>query len=372
MRLPADLIRSSFIHGVGIDLKGESGVFLRNGAMQSAIMGLPIYQLLRNACLGRDPGSLPASTADQHRPANGIQETGGALLQAVSGPDGVPGFRSSTGASDRPELDKNARPPSISLERRGAIARAAILFYFMSIVFLTGIFIGASLIPALPGRPPPTNISISVPAPPQIETPTPGRATTGSDSASEAAIPRAGVADVTPVESRPPQLTSVDAHPTAALVPIEPVPAHPPQSEPPGVTADAPPAPAEPAGGPLIPEETPVPARLPTPTPAQPPTADAGGPRLSSLEIHALLSRGDTFLATGDVTSARLFYKRGADAGDGTAALRLGETFDAAFLERARLGRVPSDLGKAVSWYGRARDLGNAEAEILLKSLHGQ
>jgi hypothetical protein len=68
------------------------------------------------------------------------------------------------------------------------------------------------------------------------------------------------------------------------------------------------------------------------------------------------------------VTSARLFYRRGADAGDGTAALRLGETFDAGFLERAGFGHVPSDF-EAVSWYRQAVELANAEAEILLKSL---
>ena len=96
------------------------------------------------------------------------------------------------------------------------------------------------------------------------------------------------------------------------------------------------------------------------------------GPDLSNIQRQALLSRGDAFFSAGDVTSARLFYQRGADAGDGTAALRQGETFDAAFLERAHLGRVPSDLEKAASWYRRARDLGNAEAQILLKSLPGQ
>ena len=51
------------------------------------------------------------------------------------------------------------------------------------------------------------------------------------------------------------------------------------------------------------------------------------------------------------------------------AALRLGETFDAAFIQRAGLGQVANDAKKAAVWYRRARDLGNAEAEILLKVL---
>jgi TPR repeat protein len=77
------------------------------------------------------------------------------------------------------------------------------------------------------------------------------------------------------------------------------------------------------------------------------------------------LARGDSLLGVGDVTSARLFYERGADAGDGQAALRLGETYDPSFLERARLRAVRGDPAAAVFWYRRARNLGGAEAEIL-------
>jgi TPR repeat protein len=90
---------------------------------------------------------------------------------------------------------------------------------------------------------------------------------------------------------------------------------------------------------------------------------------LTDTQRQALLSRGDAFLIAGDVMSARLFYQRGADAGDSMAALRLGETFDAAFLQRAGLSRVANDPKKAAVWYRRARDLGNAEADILLKVL---
>jgi TPR repeat protein len=81
-----------------------------------------------------------------------------------------------------------------------------------------------------------------------------------------------------------------------------------------------------------------------------------------------LLARGDRFFALGDFASARLFYERAADAGEGQAALRLGNTFDPAFLDFAHL-RVRGDSAMAAFWYGRARELGAAEAEILLKRL---
>jgi TPR repeat protein len=47
----------------------------------------------------------------------------------------------------------------------------------------------------------------------------------------------------------------------------------------------------------------------------------------------------------------------------------LGETFDPHFLERAKLRSVQGDPTAAVFWYRRARELGVAEAEILLKSI---
>jgi hypothetical protein len=89
--------------------------------------------------------------------------------------------------------------------------------------------------------------------------------------------------------------------------------------------------------------------------------------RLSPQEAASALARGDAVLSARDVTSARLFYRLAADSGEGTAALRLGETFDPAFLAEARLGRMLGDLHQALHWYRRARDLGNGDAEILLR-----
>lgn len=93
----------------------------------------------------------------------------------------------------------------------------------------------------------------------------------------------------------------------------------------------------------------------------------AAGPHLSAREITELLARGDEFVDRRDITSARLFYERAANAGDGQAALRLGATFDPAYLGRATLGGVVSDNAQARLWYQRARALGEAEAERRLK-----
>jgi len=103
------------------------------------------------------------------------------------------------------------------------------------------------------------------------------------------------------------------------------------------------------------------PAAVP-PAPARPPSERPP----SSTDISLILARGDSLFGVGDIASARLFCERVADAGDGQAALRLGETYDPAFLERAQL-RVQGDRAQGVFWYRRARDLGASEAEILLK-----
>jgi TPR repeat protein len=74
------------------------------------------------------------------------------------------------------------------------------------------------------------------------------------------------------------------------------------------------------------------------------------------------LARGDRYLGMGDVTSARLFYERAADAGSGQGAMRLGATFDPSFLGRAGLVGTRGDQARADMWYHRARGLDTAPA----------
>jgi len=89
----------------------------------------------------------------------------------------------------------------------------------------------------------------------------------------------------------------------------------------------------------------------------------------SAAEAKELLEHGDALLRTGDVASARLFYERASAAGDGWAALRLGATFDPAFLERLGLGKLQSDPAAARLWYSRAVELGVMEAKRQLNGL---
>jgi hypothetical protein len=110
-----------------------------------------------------------------------------------------------------------------------------------------------------------------------------------------------------------------------------------------------------------------TPLAVPAPERATQPGADA--PRLSADDIAAFVARGDALLAAGDIASARLFFERAADAGDGRAAMRMAMTYDGAFLDRAGLRSLRNDPERAAAWYRRARELGEGKANPPLGSL---
>src|SRR5262249_26595790 len=91
---------------------------------------------------------------------------------------------------------------------------------------------------------------------------------------------------------------------------------------------DAPPIPSASAAStkfPLVATEPPILTRA------------AVVPKSEAPKPATLLSRADSLFSMGDVTSARLFYQRAADAGNGEAALRLAGTYDPSFLHWAKL-----------------------------------
>jgi hypothetical protein len=71
-----------------------------------------------------------------------------------------------------------------------------------------------------------------------------------------------------------------------------------------------------------------------------------------------LVQKGDEALERGDVSGARLLYRRAADSGDARAALGMARTFDAKVLRTLRVYGVRPDPDQAVFWYGRSKALG--------------
>jgi hypothetical protein len=79
-------------------------------------------------------------------------------------------------------------------------------------------------------------------------------------------------------------------------------------------------------------------------------------------EVVALVARGQTYFANGDVVSARLVFRRAAEAGDAHAALALGGTYDPLVLKSLGVIGVAADAAQARSWYQKAVELGSREA----------
>ena len=103
---------------------------------------------------------------------------------------------------------------------------------------------------------------------------------------------------------------------------------------------------------------------------AGPPTAIIrGNSNRTGTDAAELLVRGDARFALADLAGARLLYERAATGGNALAALRLGQTYDPAFLARTRFKGVRGDPSSAASWYMRADKLGAPEAEALLRAL---
>ena len=78
--------------------------------------------------------------------------------------------------------------------------------------------------------------------------------------------------------------------------------------------------------------------------------------------MAAFVARGQTYLASGDVVSARLVFRRAAEAGDPQAALALGGTYDPLVLKSLGVIGVAADARRARSWYEKAAELGSREA----------
>ena len=119
------------------------------------------------------------------------------------------------------------------------------------------------------------------------------------------------------------------------------------------------------AGAPL---QAPPPAAECSAAPAPPPSV----PRLTPEDRERatrLVKKGDEALFEGNISAARLFYERAADAGLAEAAMSLAGTFDATELARLQVRGIPPNSNEARRWYERARELGAAAANDQLKRL---
>ena len=92
-------------------------------------------------------------------------------------------------------------------------------------------------------------------------------------------------------------------------------------------------------------------------------------PRISDEETASMLASGRTFLIIGDVTAARLAFRRAAENGDAQASLALGGTFDPLVLKSLGAVGVAADPAQARGWYQKAAELGSRDAQERLNQL---
>jgi hypothetical protein len=125
---------------------------------------------------------------------------------------------------------------------------------------------------------------------------------------------------------------------------------------------------AGPAKGEHLAAVTPVgPPGLAERRPSLPPAGADAKTTPSSIAMSAetlalLLRRGDELIALGDVSSARLLYKRAAAGGDARAATGVGKTYDPLFLSAIGARGIQPDPQAAAAWYRKAIDLGDHSA----------
>jgi TPR repeat protein len=107
-------------------------------------------------------------------------------------------------------------------------------------------------------------------------------------------------------------------------------------------------------------------AWIAVPPPASPEAAGSGTDQAAAKD---LLAKAERLIERGDIVAARMLYQRAAEMGSGSAALRLGATYDPNRLwSFGALGMV-GNRERAKQWYLRASDLGHPDAKARLMAL---
>jgi hypothetical protein len=90
---------------------------------------------------------------------------------------------------------------------------------------------------------------------------------------------------------------------------------------------------------------------------------------LDPVEVTLLMKQGEQFAAAGDLVTARILLQRAAEAGDATAAMALGATYDPNVLAKLGVLGINGDVEKARSWYRKAESFGIPDASQRLSAL---
>ena len=84
---------------------------------------------------------------------------------------------------------------------------------------------------------------------------------------------------------------------------------------------------------------------------------------------RSLFVQGEARLAEGDVMGARMFFKKGAEAGDAQSAIAMGATYDPTLFAALKVQGMRPDIELARQWYQKAVNLGSKDARDRLDKL---
>jgi TPR repeat protein len=85
--------------------------------------------------------------------------------------------------------------------------------------------------------------------------------------------------------------------------------------------------------------------------------------RHDAAEVASIMKKGAELMANGDVSGARLLYRRLAEEGEALAAFALAEAYDPLVLRKSSNTRgIAPDVAMAQSWYEKAKNLGSIAA----------
>lgn len=96
-----------------------------------------------------------------------------------------------------------------------------------------------------------------------------------------------------------------------------------------------------------------------------------GHDRLNSVQLAGLLRTGWKFIARGDIATARVAFRRAAEACDTDAAFAMGKSYDPTILKTLGGDVNAADIPVAIWWYKKATLLGSGEAADQLALLRG-
>lgn len=90
---------------------------------------------------------------------------------------------------------------------------------------------------------------------------------------------------------------------------------------------------------------------------------------IGNAQSAALISKGDELLSSGDIASARQFYLKASELGDGNGDYGVGRTYDPTIYAALNVQGLAPDTEKAALWYKKAKMAGVSAARTALETL---